>query len=71
MINVNAQIENLQNAVTSLNTKVEELDSNILSTGDDAIAGLKEKLKLAVDSLNQDIQAMQAEANSANENKKW
>ncbi len=71
MINVNAQIENLQNAVTSLNTKVEELDSNILSTGDDAIAGLKEKLKLAVDALNQDIQAMQAEANSANENKKW
>ncbi len=71
MINVNSQIENLQNAVTSLNTKIEELDSNILSTGDDAIAGLKEKLKLAVDALNQDIQAMQAEANSANENKKW
>lgn len=71
MINVSNQIEQLQAASASLSAKLEELNSNILSTGDDAIAGLKEKLKAAVDALNEDISAMQSEANSANNNKKW
>lgn len=71
MINVSNQIEQLQAASASLSAKLEELDSNILSTGDDAIASLKEKLKAAVDALNEDISAMQSEANSANNNKKW
>ena len=71
MINVSGQIEQLQAASASLSAKLEELDSNILSTGDDAIASLKEKLKAAVDALNEDITAMQTEANSANNNKKW
>ncbi len=71
MINVSGQLEQLQAASASLNAKVEELDANILSTGDDAIAGLKEKLKAAVDALNEDIKAMENDANNANANKKW
>lgn len=71
MINISGQIEQLQAVSASLANKVEELDANILSTGDDAIAGLKEKLKAAVETLNEDIKAMQADANSANNNKKW
>ena len=71
MINVNSQIENLQAAAASLTSKVEELNSNILSTGDDAVAALREKLKAAVDALNKDIQTLQNEAKNANNNKKW
>lgn len=71
MINVNGQIEKLQAASTSLSAKVEELSSSILATNDDAINGLKDKLKAAVDALNEDIKAMQEEANNANKNKKW
>lgn len=71
MINVNGQIEKLQAASTSLAAKVEELSSSILATNDDAINNLKDKLKTAVDALNEDIKAMQEEANNANKNKKW
>jgi gas vesicle protein len=71
MINVSSQIEQLQAASVPLSAKLEELNSNVLSTGDDAIANLKEKLKIAIDTLNEDIRAMQADATSANENKKW
>lgn len=71
MINVNSQIENLQAAAASLTSKVEELNSSILSTGDDAVAALREKLKAAVDALNKDIQTLQNEAKNANNNKKW
>ena len=71
MINVSGQIEKLQAASTSLAAKVEELSSSILATNDDAINNLKDKLKTAVDALNEDIKAMQEEANNANKNKKW
>ena len=71
MINVSGQIEKLQAASASLSSKVEELSSSVLSTDDDAIAGLKEKLKAAVDALNEDIKAMQEDAQNANNNKKW
>ena len=71
MINVSGQIEKLQAASASLSAKVEELSSSVLSTDDDAIAGLKEKLKAAVDALNEDIKAMQEDAQNANNNKKW
>ena len=63
MINVNGQIEKLQAASTSLAAKVEELSSSILATNDDAINNLKDKLKTAVDALNEDIKAMQQKAN--------
>ena len=71
MININSQRENLQNAVASLNAKVEELNASVLVTGDDAIASLRDKLKNAVDALSRDIQNLQAEATNANNNKKW
>jgi len=71
MININAQIEALQNAVAALNAKVEELDSSILSTGDDAVSGLREKLQSAVQILENDIKELQSNAKNANSHKKW
>ncbi len=71
MINVSGQLEQLKSASASLNQVVEKLDSSILSTDDDAVANLKEKLKSAVDALNEDIKAMENDAKNANSNKKW
>lgn len=71
MININAQIENLQAVSISLAAKVEELNSAILFTDDDVVAGLSKKLKLALDALNEDIQFLQQEVQSINENNKW
>ena len=55
MININGQIEKLQAASASLTAKVDELNSAVLATDDDAISNLKDKLKAAVDALNEDI----------------
>lgn len=71
MININGQIEKLQAASASLTAKVDELSSAVLATDDDAISNLKDKLKAAVDALNEDIKVMQEDANNANKNKKW
>ena len=71
MINIDSQIEALQNLSTVLSSKAEELNSSLLATDDDTVANLKEKLVEAVELLNADIQNMQDNANSANENIKW
>lgn len=71
MININGQIEKLQAASASLTSKIEELNSGLLSTNDDAITALKDKLKTALDALNEDISELQKDALNANKNKKW
>lgn len=71
MINVENQIEALQALSTSLAAKAELLNSTLLSTDDDAISNLKEKLLQAVEALNEDIQNIQSSATNANNNKKW
>ena len=71
MININGQIEKLKAASASLATKAEELSASLLSTNDDAIATLKEKLKQAINDLDKDISELQKYANTANNNKKW
>ena len=47
-------------------TKAEKKLLNVLKT-----SNLKDKLKAAVEALNEDIKAMQEDANNANKNKKW
>jgi hypothetical protein len=47
------------------------LNSSLLSTNDDAITALKDKLKTALDALNEDISELQKDALNANKNKKW
>ena len=71
MINVEAQIQNLQNLSAKLAAKAEELSASLLVTDDDAVANLKAKLLKAVSDLNSDIKSLQNNANNANANKKW
>lgn len=71
MINLTIQIQKLKAASSALSSKLDELSSVILSTDDDAVYNLKEKLKNAIDTLNEDIRALQEEAENANKNIKW